>query len=71
MQGDTNEDGQVFNIFAKMIIGVLVCLVGGLYGYLSNDSSWFITASALTVLVIVIGLVQYIKFVRKLNRSFR
>lgn len=65
------EEFRVFNIFSRMIIGLLFCIVGVAYGYYSDNGGWLITSSAFTVLVMCIGLFQYITFIRELNHSFK
>lgn len=66
-----NEDGRLFNIFARMILGVLVCIAAGAYGYYSTDTNWMITSSVFSVVVVGVGLVQYITFIREMKASIK
>ncbi|PMO89813.1 hypothetical protein BCT01_00595 [Vibrio tasmaniensis] len=66
-----NEEGRLFNIYARMALGVLVSIGTGVYGYYSSDNTWMITSSVFVVVVLGIGLIQYITFIREINRSLK
>lgn len=66
-----NEDGRLFNIFSRMILGVLVCIAVGAYGYYSTDTNWMITSSVFAVVVVGGGIGQYITFIREMNGSIK
>lgn len=66
-----NEEGQLFNIFASMMLGVLVCIAAGAYGYYSSDTYWIVSSSVFAVVVVGVGLVQYMTFIRKMNNSIK
>lgn len=58
-----NEESRLFNIFARMLLGVLVCIAAGVYGYYSSDNNWMIISSAFAVFVVGFGLFQYISLI--------
>lgn len=66
-----NEEGRLFNIFARMILGVLVCIAAGAYGYYSSGTNWIIASCVFAVLVVSVGLVQYITYIREMNGSIK
>lgn len=54
-----------------MMLGVLVCIAAGAYGYYSSDTYWIVSSSVFAVVVVGVGLVQYMTFIRKMNNSIK